>query len=130
MITIESKNSNISINDKINSDPNSTDPIATNYQPQTNDSISELTNQLSNININDQDTSTPYNNKVSNKEKLKLKKGQLVSYTLNDIPYTVEILGCASKATGLYKTFLMQNTNKLIKKKIKMDMLILIRLII
>ena len=86
-------------------------------------------NQLLNININDQDTSTLYN-KVSNKEKLKLKKGQLVSYTLNDIPYTVEILGCASKATGLYKTFLMQNTNKLIKKKIKMDMLILIRLII
>ena len=103
MITIESKTSNISVNDKINSDPNSTDPLATNDQPQTNDSISELTNQLSNININDQDTSTLYNNKVSNKEKLKLKKGQLVSYTLNDIPYTVEILGCASKATGLYK---------------------------
>ena len=59
-------------------------------------------NQLLNININDQDTSTLYN-KVSNKEKLKLKKGQLVSYTLNDIPYTVEILGCAGKATGLYK---------------------------
>ena len=59
-------------------------------------------NQLLNININDQDTSTLYN-KVSNKEKLKLKKGQLVSYTLNEIPYTVEILGCASKATGLYK---------------------------
>ena len=74
MITIESKNSNIFINDKINSDPNSTDPLATNDQPQTNDSISELTNQLSNININDQDTSTLYNNKVSNKEKLKLKK--------------------------------------------------------
>ena len=60
-------------------------------------------NQLLNININDQDTSTLYN-KVSNKEKLKLKKGQLVSYTLNDIPYTVEILGRAGKATGLYKT--------------------------
>ena len=28
IITIESKNSNISINDKINSDPNSTDPLA------------------------------------------------------------------------------------------------------
>ena len=65
---------NISINDKINSDPNSADPLATNDQPQANDSISELTNQLSNININDQDTSTLYNNKVSNKEKLKLKK--------------------------------------------------------
>ena len=44
MITIESKNSNIFINDKINSDTNSTDPLATNDQPQTNDSISELTN--------------------------------------------------------------------------------------
>ena len=74
IITIECKNSNISINDKINSDPNSTDPLATNDQLQTIDFISELTNQLSNININDQDTSTLYN-KVSNKEKLKLKKG-------------------------------------------------------
>ena len=44
MIKIESKNSNISINDKINSDTYSTDPLATNDQPQTNDSISELTN--------------------------------------------------------------------------------------
>ena len=103
MITIESKNSNISINDKINSDPNSADPLATNDQPQINDSISELTNQLLNTNINDQESSTLYNNKVLNKENLKLKKGQLVSYTLNDIPYTVEILGHAGKATGLYK---------------------------
>ena len=62
-----------------------------------------LTNQLSNININEQESSTLYNNKVLNKENLKLKKGQLVSYTLNDIPYTVEILGHAGKATGLYK---------------------------
>ena len=74
MITTESKNSNISINDKINSDPNSTDPLATNDQLQTNDSISELTNQLSNININNQVSSTFYNNKVLNKENLKLKK--------------------------------------------------------
>ena len=44
MIKIESKNSNISINDKINSGTYSTDPLATNDQPQTNDSISELTN--------------------------------------------------------------------------------------
>ena len=102
IITIENKDLNNSQNSVTNPDPNSTNPPAPSDQLQTND-IAELTNQLSNININDQESSNLHNNKVVNKEKLNLKKGQLISYTLNDIPYTVEILGRAGKATGSYK---------------------------
>ena len=38
-----------------------------------------------------------------NKWKLNLKKGQLVSYTLNNVSYTVEILNWAGKTTWSYK---------------------------
>ena len=38
-----------------------------------------------------------------NKGKLNLKKGQLVSYTLNNVSYTVEILNWAGKTTWSYK---------------------------
>ena len=38
-----------------------------------------------------------------NKGKLNFKKGQLVSYTLNNVPYTGEILNWAGKTTVSYK---------------------------
>ena len=52
--------------------------------------IDEVTEQLSNISINDQN--------VPN-----IKKGQTVSFSLNDENYITEILSRTGKATGKYK---------------------------
>ena len=69
-------------------------------KPPTPDYVSKLLEQLSNINVNDQITLDPEKNALLNKGKLNFKKGQLISYTLNNVPYTVEILNQAGKTTG------------------------------
>ena len=54
--------------------------------------VSKLSERLSNINTNDQITLNPDKNALLNKGKFYFKKGQLVTYTLNNAPYMVEIL--------------------------------------
>ena len=51
-------------------------------EPATPDSVSKLSEQLSNININDPITLNPDKNSLLNKGKLNFNKRQLVSYTL------------------------------------------------
>ena len=81
------ENSNLSlvsqIPDKTSSSP---DPVP--------DPISKLSSRLSNINLEDLS---------SDKEDYKFKKGQLVTYRLDDTPCTVEILSRVGKAIGKYK---------------------------
>ena len=74
-------------------------------KPPTPDYVSKLSEQLSNINVNDQITLDPEKNALLNKGKLNFKKGQLISYTLNNVPYTVEILNQAGKTTGSCRNF-------------------------
>ena len=64
--------------------------------------VSKLSKQLSTINKNDQITLNP-DKSFTSKEKLDFKKGQLISYTLNNFPYTAKILNWADKTTGSYK---------------------------
>ena len=96
------------INDLLTPDCN-TSPISLGQQnnklhePETLDYVSKLSEQLSNVNINDQITLNPDKNVLLNKRKLNFKKGQLVSYTLHNVQYTVEILNQAGKTTGSYK---------------------------
>ena len=69
-------------------------------QPATPDYVSKLSKQLFDININDRITLNPDKNALLNKGKLKnFRKGQFVSYTLNNVPYTVEILNLVAKTT-------------------------------
>ena len=72
-------------------------------KPATPDYLSKLSKRLCNININDQITLDPDKNALLDKGKHNFKKGQLVSYTLNNVPDTVEILNQAGKATGSYR---------------------------
>ena len=62
--------------------------------PQNPDPISNLTNRLSNISLEDLSQSP---------ENLKFKNEQLVTFYLEKEPYTVEILDTAGTATGKYK---------------------------
>ena len=62
--------------------------------PQNPDPISNLTNRLSNISLEDLS---------QNPENLKFKKEQLVTFYLEKVSYTVKILGRAAIATGQYK---------------------------
>ena len=57
---------------------------------------SNLTNRFSNISLEDL---------FQNLENLKFKKGQLVTFNLDKVPYIVKILGRAGKATGQYKNY-------------------------
>ena len=75
--------------------PSSSPPsslVSTN--PQNPDPISNLTNRLSNISLEDL---------FWNPENQKFKKEQLVTFNLHKVPYTVETLGRTGKATGQYK---------------------------
>ena len=73
-------------------------------QPATPDYVSKLSKQLFDININDWITLNPDKNALLNKGKLKnFRKGQFVSYTLNNVPYTVEILNRVAKTTWSHK---------------------------
>ena len=83
-------------------------------------SIDEVTKQLSNVSINDQN--------VPN-----IKKGQTVSFSLNDENYIAEILGRAGKDAGKYKnTFNVQYhhpSNKLPNSYVDFDKVINIQII-
>ena len=70
----------------------------------TPDCITELSDQLSSININDNiDTPIYTSNPIVSKGKLNLKKGQLVTFSVDNNNYTAEIINRAGKATGTYK---------------------------
>ena len=62
--------------------------------PRNTDPISNLTNRLFNISLEDL---------YQNSENLKFKKGLIVTSNHDKVSYTVEILGSAGKATGQYK---------------------------
>ena len=61
-----------------------------------------MSEQRSTVNKNDQ-IRLNHDKSFVSKEKLNFKKGQLISYILNNLPYTVKILNWAGKTTGSYK---------------------------
>ena len=87
--------------------PSSSPPsslVSTN--PQNPDPISNLTNRLSNISLEDLS---------QNPENRKFKKGQLVTFNLDKVSYTAEILGRADKATGPYKNHFKAENKETLK---------------
>ena len=73
-----------------------TTPITpTNNSSKEQNTLENLTKQLAAIDINDHN---------SGKNNLhKIKKGQIIDFTVDNIPYKVEILSRAGKATGKFK---------------------------
>ena len=73
-----------------------TTPIAPpNNSSKEQNTLENLTKQLAAIDIND------YNNEKNNLHKIK--KEQIIDFTVDNIPYKVEILSRAEKATGKFK---------------------------
>ena len=65
---------------------------------QNLDPISNLTDKLSNISLE---------NLPQNLENFKFKKVQLVTFNIDKVPYSVDILGRAGKTTFRYKNLFM-----------------------
>ena len=69
--------------------------MPTNNSSKEQNTLENLTKQLAAIDIND------HNNEKNNLHKIK--KGQIIDFTVDNIPYKVEILSRAGKATGKFK---------------------------
>ena len=89
----DSDNETCEENSKINENDNSTSNASQQEREEDNNVLTNLTNKLAAININENNTST----------RPKIKVGQTIDFTIDNVPYKGEIIGRAAKATGKYK---------------------------
>ena len=80
-------------NSKINENDNSTNNPSQQEREEDNNVLTNLTNKLAAININENNTST----------RPKIKVGQTIDCTIDNILYKAEIIGRAAKAIDKYK---------------------------